>query len=118
MIRCSQRTLDPRALAYIRESLAEGHTLASYLLQRPDLEGGAVTTFVPDGVTDEAAHQFSYGGILPEPPADTHVHVPELNGSVSRMVPVPNTDPYLVQLIERFLRTGAGRICIFEEPVG
>lgn len=39
-------------------------------------------------------------------------------GPEALSVPIPNTDTCLVQLIERFLRTEAGHLCIFEEPVG
>lgn len=113
---CAELHLGPEAVSYIRDCLANGKTLARYLLQRPDLESGTVTTFLPSDVGKEAATQFKWGGKLRRDPA-TFVYRTEPDGSRTRWEPVPNTDPWLVSIIQAFLRAAEDRVCIFENAL-
>jgi len=110
---CAELHLGPEAVSYIRDCLANGKTLARYLLQRPDLESGTVTTFLPSDVSEEAATQFKWGGKLKRDPA-TFVYRTEPDGSRTRWEPVPNTDPWLISILQEFLRGGPERVCVFE----
>ncbi len=110
---CAELHLGPEAISYIQERLANGKTLARYLLQRPDLESGTVTTFLPSDVGKEAATQFKWGGKLRRDPA-TFVYHTEPDGSTTRWEPVPDTDPWLALLLQEFLRGTPEGICIFE----
>ncbi len=113
---CAELHLGPEAVNYIRDCLANGKTLARYLLERPDLESGTVTTFLPSDVSEEAATQFKWGGKLKRDPA-TFVYRTEPDGSTTRWEPKPNTDPWLVSILQRFLRGRAERVCVFENEL-
>ena len=113
---CAELHLGPEAVSYIRDCLANGKTLARYLLQRPDLESGTVTTFLPSDVGKEAATQFKWGGKLRRDPA-TFVYHTEPDGSRTRWEPVPNTDPWLISILQEFLGAGGDRVAIFENEV-
>ncbi len=113
---CEERSLGPEALEYIRECLAEGKTLARHLLERVDLESGTVTTFLPSDVSKEAASQFRTGGKLERDP-ETFVYRTAPDGSRVRWEPVPNTDPWLVSIVQAFLRAAEGRVCILENAL-
>ena len=113
MNECAEINLGPEAVSYIRDCLANGKTLARYLLQRLDLESGAVTTFLPSDVSEEAATQFKWGGKLYRDPA-TFVYHTEPDGSTTRWEPVPNTDPWLASILREFLGAGPERVCVFE----
>ncbi len=109
--------LGSEALEYIRASLAQGKTLASYLLQRPDLENGHVLTFLPPQVSEEQVKEFTFGGKLPTPPAETHTFFTAKDGSRYKAIPIPNTDFWLVAAVEDFLKAGEGAICCFEDAL-
>lgn len=106
--------LRPEVIAYIKECLAEGHTLAKYLLQRDDLDSGRVITFIPQeiDVRDEEVNNPKYGRLFPEPPPETHIKIPG-----GKMVLIPNTDTILMQIIQKFLSTGEGRVCVLEDAL-
>lgn len=116
MNECVEINLGPEAISYIRDCLANGKTLATYLLERLDLENGSVTTFLPPDVSKEAASQFKWGGKLYRDP-ETFVYHTEPDGSTTRWEPVPNTDPWLVSILQEFLRGGTERVCVFENEV-
>jgi hypothetical protein len=109
-------SLGPEAIGYIRECLSYGKTLARYLLEKLDLESGSVTTFLPPDVSEEARTQFKWGGKFKRDPA-TFVYHTAPDGSRTRMEPVPNTNPWLVSIVEAFLRGAEGRVCIFEDAL-
>lgn len=105
-------TLGVDAAKYMRECLLDGHTLAKYLFERLDVDSGRVITFFPPGVDTEIVKQaFRHGGVLPEPPPETHV----IYSNGRRMVPIPNTNDGLIERIRDYLCGGKGRFCIFEE---
>ena len=105
--------LGPAALQYMRERLAEGKTLAHYLLEREDLPSGSVITCLPQSVPVETLEDFGEGYKLKRDPATFRYHT-EPDGSITRFEPVPNTDPWLVSVAQRFLRSASDRVCIFE----
>jgi len=105
--------LGPAALQYIRERLAEGKTLAHYLLEREDLPSGSVITCLPPNLPVETLEDFNEGDKLERDPA-TFRYRTEPDGSITRWEPVPNTDPWLASVVQEFLRGGPERLCIFE----
>jgi|GEM_PF-1123840 len=110
-------TLGPEAVDYIRDRLAEGKTLAKFLLTRGDLDKGRVTTFLPSDADLSKINNFSRGGVLPTPPPETHHHYTTANGTRTLMVPVPGTSTHLAAMIQAFLKQGDARICLFESAV-
>lgn len=109
--------LDQSILEYFKERFSAGHSLAHYILQRTDLETGKIFTFFPSelNILDEvikAKDSVEFGGIFPKPPSETHI---KINGGI--MVPVPNTNSYLAQIIYDFLNKQNRGICIFEEAL-
>jgi hypothetical protein len=116
MNECAEISLGPEAIGYIRDCLANGKTLATYLLKRPDLENGSVRTFLPPDVSKEAASQFRLGGKLKRDP-ETFVYRTAPDGSTTRWEPVPNTDPWLLSILQEFLRGGTEKLCAFENEL-
>lgn len=110
-------TLGTEAIDYIRQRLASGNTLATWLLQRADIDNGRVVTFLPPYVNEEAAKEFTTGGKISEPFFESHENVTNDQASAWKMVPTPNTDLLLVETIQAFLTTGEERICILEDPL-
>jgi hypothetical protein len=113
----SEIRLGPEAIEYIKDRLAQGKTLASLLLERRDLDGGEVVTFLPSNADLERISNFSQGGVLPTPPPETHQHYTTPDGTKTVLVPVPGTSSHLVTTIQEFLKQGEGRICLFESAV-
>lgn len=109
--------LGREALVYLRACLARGKTLARFLLARRDLSEGRIVTLLPPEADLACLHDFE-NGILPLPPSEAHVRLPQPDGSSATLVPVPNTDPALADLVRGFLAAGAGRVCLFEEALG
>jgi len=104
--------LGPAALQYIRERLAEGKTLARYLLEREDLASGSVITCLPPNVPVETLEDFNESKLERDPA--TFRYRTGSDGSVTRYEPVPNTDPWLASVVQGFLRGGSDRVCILE----
>lgn len=109
--------LAPEAIEYIKDRLADGKTLARFLLEKRDLNRGEVVTFLPPYANLERIGNFSWGGVLPTPPSETHQHYTTPDGTKTVMVPVPNTRPHLVWMIQEFLKQGEGQLCLFESAV-
>lgn len=105
--------LGPEGLKYIRDRLAEGKSLSSYLLETCDLEGGKVTTYLPEGTSDQEAKEFSIGGKLQIPKAPDKYLVTS-NGSKWRIERKANTDAYIVGMIRDFLGEEQS-CCLFED---
>ena len=110
-------TLGPEAIDYIRDRLAEGKTLAKFLLDRGDLDKGRVTTFVPFDADLSRINNFSRGGVLPTPPPETHHHFTAPDGTKTVMVPVPGTSKQLAAMMQEFLSRSDKRIGLFESAV-
>lgn len=110
-------TLGPEAVDYISDRLAEGKTLAKFLLDRADLNKGKVTTFLPSNADLSKINNFSRGGVLPAPPPETHRHYTAPDATRTVMVPVPDTSTQLAAMIQEFLEQGDARICLFESAV-
>jgi len=110
-------TLGPEAIDYIRDRLAEGKTLAKFLLDRGDLDKGSVITFLPSDADLSRMNNFSRGGVLPAPPPETHHHYTTANGTRTLVVPVPDTSTQLAAMIQEFLKQEDARICLFESAV-
>ncbi len=115
MTEYSERTLGAEAIDYIRERLSTGKTLARHLLETLDLERGSVIACLPSNVSDHEALQFEQGGKLPHPDPSTFRYLTDKQGRTSLLVPVPNTDPWLVSLVQDFLSQSADRVCAFED---
>lgn len=115
MTEYSERSLGPQAIDYIRQRLTHGKTLARHLLEGLDLERGSVIACLPPNVSDQEALWFESGGKLPRPHPSTFRYVTDEQGRTSRLEPVPNTDPWLVSLVQDFLSRSIGRVCILEE---
>src|SRR5689334_4255477 len=109
--------LGPEAIDYIKDRLAEGKTLAKFLLERGDLDKGKVTTFLPSDADLSKVNNFSRGGVLPAPPPETHRHYTTASGTRTLMVPVPDPSTQLAAMIQAFLKQEDARICLFESAV-
>jgi len=109
--------LGPEALEYIKKCLAQGKTLAGHLLRRRDLATGEVSTFFPSEVSTEQVKEFTFGGKLPTPPAETHKFFTAKDGSQYKAIPIPNTDFWLVGAVQDFLRGREEAICVFEDAL-
>src|SRR5437879_929426 len=96
--------LGTSGIAYVRECLESGKTLARLLLQTQDLNEGTVVTRLPVSVDDAAAKDFGSGGKLPE-----------LYPRTTNLQPVPDSDFLLVPEIQGFLRESNTNVCIFED---
>jgi hypothetical protein len=103
------------AVEYVREYLLKGHTLSECLLQRHDLFQGAVFACVPSSVSDRTAENFRDGPLLPEPKPQTHIRQRNKDGSTVTLIPVPNTDNILAEIIKTFLERTKVGACVFEE---
>lgn len=107
--------LGPEAITYVREWLQKvGKTLGKALLQGHVLERGCVSTMLPAYVTKERAKAFE-AGVHREPPPETHLLVTTANGKRWRQVPKPTAEACLVKIIQEFLNTFEGRLCVFED---
>ncbi|MDA2910142.1 hypothetical protein MYX04_04305 [Nitrospiraceae bacterium AH_259_D15_M11_P09] len=105
--------LNPSVVAYVREVLGQGHTLARYLLEAQPLEKGRVFTFVPPELNiseDDVYASIREGGLLPSPPPETHRKV---RGGVFR--PTPTTSNLLEEILCNYLETDVRNACIFED---
>lgn len=78
--------------------------MSRYLLQNCNFENGKVITFLPHDVSNEDARHFKLGGKIKPPTEPDKI-------SLS----IPNTNNYLIDILEAFLREGGGRLCIFED---
>jgi hypothetical protein len=81
----------PEVITYIRSCLSEGDTISRYLLVQ-SLEGGRVTTQLPDDVDSEASQRFEVGGITKR----------------------SDTESYLVAFISAYLNQLGKRYVVFE----
>ncbi len=116
MVTYNEIKLDTEAIEYIKDRLADGKTLAKFLLEQRNLDSGEVITFLPPHANLERLKNFS-GGVLPTPPPETHHYYTTPDGTKSVMVPVPNTRPHLVTIIQEFLKQGDGHLCLFEHAL-
>lgn len=102
-------------ITYLQKWLERGgKTLAKALLQAQPLERGRVAAMLPTYVSDEKALQFE-GGVLKEPPPETHYIETDPSGKRWRWVRKPTTEPCLVEIIQGYLKADEGRICVFED---
>jgi hypothetical protein len=106
--------LSSDATEYLKESLAKGHTLSKYLLQRADLNRGEVFTFVPNTLNESAANNFRAGPLLPETPVEIVLEAADADLK-SRIVRTPNTDSVLAEVIITHMANDADRMAVFEE---
>ncbi len=86
MPRCVERTLGSEAIAYIRESLSQGKTLATHLFQDLDIDAGTVVTCVSEDVTEEWLTMFEDGGVVTPDDKAQDIVVPG-----GRLEPIPKT---------------------------
>lgn len=107
-------SLGSEAIEYIRTRLGEGQTLARRLLEKVDLTEGAVTTLLPDDVSEEAARQLTWGGKLKVDPGNVH-YLPGSNGRLYRVQRVPTLEAELVSAIQSYLKGASCRVCVFED---
>jgi hypothetical protein len=105
------------AVEYVRECLLKGHTLSQCMLERGDLFQGTVFACVPSSVNSRTAGNFRDGPLLPEPKPETHIHQRSKDGSTLTLVPVPNTDKILAEVVKTFLEMTKAGSCVFEEAV-
>ncbi len=97
------RTLDSRALDYLREYLDEGGELSRALASLP-LETGRVWSFLHPTVAPDTAYRFTSGGITPPEPIYEGVQA----------ISTPSL-PDIALLIDGFLRSGPDTFFICED---
>jgi len=96
--------LGASGIAYVKECLESGKTLAKLLLQTHDLNAGRAFTQLPASVGDAAAKDFDSGGKLPE-----------LYPRTTNLQPVPDSDFLVMPRINWFLSESSANICILED---
>jgi len=99
----------PEAIVYIREQLAKGLTLASYLLRLP-LEEGVVRAYLPDTASEEAAQNFREGGVR------EGIFLDELASYMA--LPKEEEDDSLTTLILEHLAKSDAPLVVFEDAAG
>jgi len=97
------RTLDSRALDYLREYLDEGGQLSRVLASLP-LETGRVWSYLHPTVAPDTAYQFTSGGITPPGPIREGVQA----------ITTPSR-PDIVWLADNFLRSRPDALLICED---
>ena len=111
----TERHLGPEAITYIKDRLSHGLTLASFLLQRDDLDDGTVLTCLPETTSQEDALDFKSGGKLRPDPSEIRYRQEGTRGF--RMEPVPNTGEWLASVLQELLETDPRSLCLFEDEV-
>jgi hypothetical protein len=113
----TELALDLRALDHIGQQLQQGKTLSRYLLAREDAALGSIVTLLPDDLPPEEPYAFREGYKLRIGPNSI---VYQENGPLE---PVPNTTPWLVSVVQGYLRyrtdriAQTDRVCMFEHPL-
>jgi hypothetical protein len=107
--------LGAQGLAYIRNRLELGKTFARYLLDN-DLSSARILTMLPRSVSPRAALNLETG-ILAAPPSESHIPFVDKTGRKGRLVPKPNMDPALIDLVRNYLSVGNRRVMIFEDAL-
>lgn len=97
-------------LAYLVSQLELGATFSRCLLRYAPLGAGEAVTYLPAGVSPEAARKFKEGGKLPTPPVGEWRRV---EGGIA--IPTPTTRDHLAGLVAKAL-SGPGTLCILEDP--
>jgi hypothetical protein len=110
----TEARVGPPAEQFIRERLAKGCTLAKAALQALPLAQGQIVTLLPPGVLPQSVDDFGTGGKLPPLP-ETEWKTAQSRGEALRMIPVPNTDSWLVAKIKDHLGKAADHVCVFED---
>src|SRR5688572_11870673 len=105
------------AIAFMRECLAQGHTLAKFLMLRPDLDNGTIYAPVPATITPDVIKNFRHGPLFSLPTRNEHVDYTDDLGRSIRVVPVPTTNHILKQLIRNYLRQNNRKVCVFEDSL-
>jgi hypothetical protein len=105
------------AIAYMRECLAQGHTLAKSLLVMPDLEYGTILAPVPPNTKEDSIGNYRHGPLLPEPAINDHVQYSSEQGGETRIVLAPNTNYVLEQIIRNYFKQNKHAVCIFEDAL-
>jgi hypothetical protein len=100
------------AIAYLKKCLSHGKTIAKLLLERDDLDDGAIRSLLPKSVSREAVLDFESGGKLPR---TNTVRVPDKPSL--RIELKANSDPALAAEILKFLRNDAENLCLFEDAL-
>ncbi len=105
------------AIAFMRECLAQGHTLAKFLTLRPDLDHGTIFAPVPPAIELDPIRNFRHGPLLPSPTTNNHVEYSDEEGKSISVVPVPSTNHILEQLIRNYLKQSNHKVCVFEDAL-
>jgi hypothetical protein len=111
---CKKISLDSRAIAYIRESLSSGHSLAKRLLSR-DLSAGNTITLLPEDAKIDSLYDFTLGGKLQSADSMASSFISE--GLQWTMVPIANADECLAEYICEFLKLDARHICLCQNAL-
>ena len=111
-----ERRLEPFAVEYIQDRLREGNTLASEVLATVDFSCGHVSTCLPENVTLNSLADLRTGGKLPVPSSDLWRGT-DRNGELLLMIPIPNSDDWLIDQIKSFLTAKRSSVCIFEDSL-
>jgi hypothetical protein len=114
------RTLDFRAVAYVRECLAGwgAKSLSKFLKQRADLGLGSIKAYLPADVSELDSYEFHEGGKLPPYPLESHRKITARDGSRWVAVPVPSAAAQLADEIDRFLHAATvNPIVVFEDAL-
>jgi len=98
-----QRTLDSRALDYLRDYLGEGGQLSRALMSLP-LETGRIWSFLHQTAPHDTVYRFTSGGITPPEP---------ISGNV-QAISTPSL-PNVFLLIDDFLRSRPNTVFICED---
>jgi len=99
------------SINYVREQLfLGGKTLSNFLLSIP-LEKGKIFAIVPDNTDSQILFQFETGGV--------YTYDQDLFKRKPVLIPIRNDSrPFVIDLIENYIKINESHCCIFEEPVG
>lgn len=101
------------AIAYVKERLNKGKTLARLLLQRQALEQGRVVAALPQYAGDELAKNFLGGFHKEASPVAQDIDL-TTGGTGRHIVPKVRTVDWLTEVIHEFLSKKEGGICLLE----
>lgn len=108
--------LNGQAVKYIKQQLLLGNSLAHQLLKLQNLDSGNVITYLPQNVTAKRITNFNEP-ILKKPSKKMHRQIVAKDGSKWTVVPKPNMDESLVNLIIEYLAENKNKVCIFEDAL-
>jgi hypothetical protein len=116
MTSATERTLGTTAIDYIRTRLTHDKSFAKALIGTLPLEGGSVTTWLPEEVSTDDAEKFTFGGKFPVDESKTQYHTDDTGRRIS-VERVPDALPWAKRMVRAHFESTISAVCIIEEPI-